>query len=110
RLAGGDLPFRAVGRHIRTDPRPMHAAVDRLMQVLRAVVYDFRIVRVDLDWRLAHEPEMHVLRVLAVSLLWVDPIVLLLAGFHVVAAELAFAVAINDLAVGRRANLSALAA
>ena len=35
---------------------------------------------------------------------------LLLPGFHVVASELAFAIAVNNLAVGRRAYLAALAA
>ena len=62
------------------------------------------------DRRLPDEPILHVLWILAVPLLRVDPVVLFLPGLDVVAAELALAVAVDDLAVGRDANLTALAA
>ena len=87
----------------------MHAAVNGFVHVLGPVVDDLWVVRVDLDRRLAHEPISHVLRVLAVALLRIDPVVLFLPGFDVVAAELPLAVTIDDPAVGRRPNLAALA-
>ena len=65
---------------------------------------------VDLDRRLPHEAVPHLLGILAVALLRIDPVVLLLAGLDVVAAELALAVAVDDLAVRPRPDLAALAA
>ena len=80
------------------------------MDVLRAVVDDARVVRVDLDRRLPHEAVHHLLRIFSVALLRVNPEFLLLAGRHVHAAELALAVAVDDLSRGDRPHLSALAA
>ena len=108
RLARRHLALRSVRGHVRTEPRPVQTAVDRLMHVLRAVIHDSRVVRIDLDRRLADEAISHVLRVLAVALLRVDPVVLLLAGVDVIAAEFALAVAVDDFSVGRRPDLAAL--
>src|SRR5713226_863964 len=110
RLAGGHLTLRPIRRHVRADPRPVDAAVDGFMQVLRPVIHDLWVVRIDLNRRLTYEPEVHVLGVLAVALLWVHPIVLFLPGLNVVPAELALAVAVDDLAVRRGAALPALTA
>ncbi len=78
------------------------------MHVLRAVVNDGRIVRRHLDRRLADEPELHVLRILPVALLRIDPVVLFLPGLDVVAAELSLAVSVDDLAARHRPDLTAL--
>ena len=69
----------------------------------------FGLCGVDLDRRLAHEAEHHVLRQLAVALLRIDPVILLLSGLDVHAAELALAVAVDDLAGRNRPHLAALA-
>ena len=110
RLARRHLPLGSVRGDVGAEARPVQAAVDRLMHVLRTVVDDLRVVRIDFNRRLTHEPVLHVLRVLAVPLLRINPVVLLLSGLDVVAAELALAVAVDDLAVGDHANLAALAA
>ena len=62
RLARYHVTLGAVRRHVRAEARPVHAAVDRLVHVLRAVVDNVRVVRVDFDRRLPHEAEHHVLR------------------------------------------------
>ena len=109
RLARRHLTFGAVRRHIRAEARPVDAAVGRLVHVLRPVIDDFRIVRIDLDRRLPHEPVLHVLRIFPVALLRINPVMLLLPGLDVVAAELTLAVAVDDLPVRHDANLAALA-
>src|SRR5262249_40599038 len=110
RFSGGDLSFGTVRGDVGAEARPMNAAVDRLVHVLRAVVHDFRVVRVALDRGLPNESIAHVLRILPVALLRIDPVVLLLPGLDVVAAELTLAVAVDDFSVRRDANLPALAA
>src|SRR3954462_7102927 len=104
------MALGSVRGDVGAELRPVQPAVDRLMHVLRAVVNDARVVRIDLDRRLADEAEHHVLGILAVALLWVNPEHLLLPGRHVYPPELAFAVAIDDLSRRNRPNLSALAA
>jgi hypothetical protein len=104
------MALRSIRRHVRTELRPVHAAVDGFVHVLRAVIDDVRVVRVDLDRRLPHEPVHHLLGVLAVALLRVDPVLLLLPGRHIHACELALAVAVDDLSRRNRPDLPALAA
>src|SRR5438034_4228678 len=67
------FPYTTLFRSVRAEAGPVYAAVDRLMHVLRSVINDFRIVGIHFDRRLTHEPIPHVLRVLAVALLRVDP-------------------------------------
>ena len=110
RIARDDLVLRLLGRQVRADDLPGDALVDRAMQHVRRLVDDPRVVRRDIDHGLAREAVLDVVGVVSVTVLRIDPVVLLLAGDRVVAADFALAGAPHHLAVWLRPDLAGLAA
>ena len=87
RGAWRDLLVGLVRRQVVADDLPGHAFVGRPVQHVRCLVDRLRIVRREVDHRLPREAVLDVFRVVAVPVLRVDPVVLLLAGRHDVAAR-----------------------
>ena len=110
RIARDDLILRFLRRQVGADDVPRDALVHRAMQHVRGLVDDALVVRRHVDDRLAREAVLDLVRIVAVAVLRIDPVVLLLPGVDVVAADLALARAPHDLAVLLRPDLSGLAA
>ena len=110
RVARNDLILRLFRRQVGADDLPGDALVDRAMQHVRRLVDDARVVRRDVDHRLAREAVLDVVGVVAVTVLRIDPVVLLLASDGVVAADFTLAGAPHDLTVWLRPDLAGLAA
>ncbi len=109
RIARDDLILRFLGGQIGADDVPRNAFVRRAMEHVRGLVDDALVMRRHVDDRLAREAVLDLVRIVAVAVLRIHPVVLLLPGVDVVAADLALARAPHHLAVLLRPDLAGLA-